>query len=148
MPARPFFFDQRYLTAARTDRAPDRVYRNWDAPRLDAGGYYLSRSGDDGLTRLDQLVLPGRFSLPLFRGAELTLSYQARRLDAGSGPETPYAGRYYRYINNPAARTDRLIETRWVHLTPSRPSDRRTGGLSPGRLDHPPQRPDRPDGRL
>lgn len=111
-----FFFDQRYLTAARTDRAPDRVYRNWDAPRLDAGGYYLSRSGDDGLTRLDQLVLPGRFSLPLFRGAELTLSYQARRLDAGSGPETPYAGRYYRYINNPAARTDRLIETRWVHL--------------------------------
>ena len=67
------------------------------------------------MSQLDQFVFPARLSLPFKRGGELSFTWETRRLDAGPIPDAPYAGAYYRYLNDPAARTGRLTRSQWVH---------------------------------
>jgi tetratricopeptide (TPR) repeat protein len=95
-----FFFDRGApLTAAQLDPAPDRCYTHADSPRLETFLYHRSRDGRDGLSRLEETAWPVTAAFATELGRQWSASLTGRYLSSGEAPESPRAGRFFRYRN-------------------------------------------------
>ena len=80
------------------DDDPDACFANADSPWTDASVDFRYRSGDPGLSRLNEISFPVSATIPLPSGQQLTFSHVYKRLDS-SDPSAFRAGSYYWYQN-------------------------------------------------
>jgi Flp pilus assembly protein TadD len=103
----PFFFDRGApVTAAQLDRNPDRCYRNADSPRMEAFLYHRSKQGDGKFGDIEETALPITFVYPTALGNQWSAAVTPKYLSGNSGPSTPQAGRYYRFLDGAAKKQD------------------------------------------
>lgn len=96
------WYNDRYgpITASQIYNEKETCYYNCASPVLEASAYFRDKSGDAGLSKLRELSFPLRFHYPVRKGREWVFSLIPIRLDSGSAPDNPYAGSYFRYIND------------------------------------------------
>lgn len=103
----PFFFDRGApITAAQLDRNPDRCYRNADSPRMEAFLYHRSKQGDGKFGDIEETALPITFVYPTALGNQWSAVVTPKYLSGNSGPSTPQAGRYYRFLDGATKKQD------------------------------------------
>jgi Flp pilus assembly protein TadD len=103
----PFFFDRGApVTAAQLDRNPERCFRNADSPRMEAFLYHRSKQGDGKFGDLEETALPITLVYPTTLGNQWSAAVTPKYLSGNSGPSTPQAGRYYRFLGGVAKKQD------------------------------------------
>jgi tetratricopeptide (TPR) repeat protein len=103
-----------YISAAQTLSDPQKCFYNCDKPWLEIAPHYSFREGDAGTSRFSQYALPIFLHQPLSGGRSLSFGVAVRYLDAGRAEGKPYAGSYYRVIDNPTMRVENMITERTV----------------------------------
>jgi len=93
---------QRFRRAAAIQAPQDACFHNCDQPDAGIGALYRYKQGDQGISRLGHLRIPAEMRSPLADGGMWRGGVTTHILDAGSGPEAPYMGSYYRWIENTA----------------------------------------------
>jgi len=103
------------IRAAQTHPESGRgtCYANCDAPWLDTGVRFRSVSGDDGLSRLDELSFPIQYHRPAANGGKWTVRLAPRLLSTGKAPQDAYMGSFYSYLDQGQRRQSPLDQT-WV----------------------------------
>lgn len=111
------YYRQGYpLRAAQAYRGLDSPYSGWAEPWLEDAAVFRRRSGDDGLSRLDQAKLLIKGHYPVAHGRQWHVSLAASRLDAHAAPSPPPAGSFFRFINE--NRQERALVTSLRGLEP------------------------------
>ena len=94
-----FFFRQRSpIMAAQVYSDPGTSYYHADSPSLRVSPYFWSKSGDDGISRLDEFVFPFSASFPFQWGSEAKFSLITKDLLAGDAPQKPFVGNFFRGV--------------------------------------------------
>ena len=91
------------IRAAQTYRGDDAPYVHYQTPSFRSTAGYRFKDGEAGLSELAQITLPLLYHHPLENGRDLVLGAKIKHLDIGQTLGPPYAGQYYRYIDDPAA---------------------------------------------
>ena len=86
------------VTASQVFDDPEACFVNADASRIDASVYFRHRSGDPGLSRLNEIAFPISAGIAFPLGHQLTFSHVYKQLDS-SDPSAFRAGSYYWYQN-------------------------------------------------
>jgi tetratricopeptide (TPR) repeat protein len=85
----------RNITAAQvTEESTDSCYYNADRPWVDAGFSVRDKSGDSGLSKLNEQISNLSIHYPVSGGRELALSVRHIALDSGTPPALAFAGRF------------------------------------------------------
>jgi len=93
------YFYEKYkapIMASQVLDAPDACFANADAPGINASVYFRHRSGDPGLSRLNEIAFPVSTSISFPFGHQLTFSHVYKQLNS-SDPSAFRAGSYYWY---------------------------------------------------
>ncbi len=102
-----YFFDRGApVTAAQLDRDPGRCYANADTPRLEIFGIHRRKEGDSGFSKLAETAFPITLAYPTELGRTWSVTLTPKALDAGSAPDRPRAGRYFRNLNGRPVQQD------------------------------------------
>lgn len=109
-----FYQRESPIRAAQTFKSSDSCYYNCDTPWGELFGYYRHRDGDAGLSKLTELAFPIRFHYPMQYGREWVVNITPKYLDAGRAPSEPYAGKFYRSLNDPNVNADSFDDSLWV----------------------------------
>jgi tetratricopeptide (TPR) repeat protein len=105
--AADYLFSQKApVTAAQVDAAPDACYRGAASPRLEAFVTHKNKTGDDGTSKLAETSFPTTLVYPTRWGNQWSLSATPRHLSSGDAPDTPFAGRFYRFLNGDPQKND------------------------------------------
>jgi len=102
------------ITAARTYSGKGTCYANCDAPWAESVPYGRWRTGDAGLSRLSEVGVPLGVRIPWKRDMQWRFTLTPAWLDSGEAPRNPYAGSYYRFIEQPGMTPRSLLRTVWV----------------------------------
>ena len=108
------FASQRPIRAAQAYDGTDSCYVGCDTPWAEFFPNYRFIEGEPGLSQFKTASLPMRMHYPASKGREWIFGVNTMHMDAGSAPESPFAGSYYRRVNDPSAEIDELIESRAV----------------------------------
>jgi tetratricopeptide (TPR) repeat protein len=101
------------VTAAQVDPSPDACYAGAASPRMEAFVYHKNKTGDDGTSELSETSFPMTLVYPARWGKQWSLSATPRYLSSGDAPDTPFAGRFYRFLNGDPQKND-LEDGIWV----------------------------------
>lgn len=110
-----YFRRERPVTAAGIVQDPGNCYHNATSPRAESFFYGYRRTGDDGTSLLREWAFPQAFHVPLDLGGatEVSATVTPRHLSAGGGPDIPYAGSHYRWLNG-EGRKQQWVTSDWV----------------------------------
>jgi tetratricopeptide (TPR) repeat protein len=98
--AADFFFSRGApVSAAQVDDDDQRCYTGAGALRIEATAYHKYKSGDDGTSKLSESAFPVTLAYPTPLGNTWSVSLTPKYLSSGNAPDTPFAGRYYRFLN-------------------------------------------------
>lgn len=103
------------MTASYIYNGEETCYGNCNSPVLDLSGYYRNKSGDKGLSKLNEFSVPLRFHYPVRAGKEWVFSITPLYLNSGDAPSAVYAGHYFRYINESSAKQRDLTDSLTVY---------------------------------
>ena len=108
------FASQRPIRAAQAYDGADSCYVDCDTPWAELFPNYRFIEGEPGLSQFKAASFPMRMHYPAPKGREWVFGVNPMHLDAGAAPRSPFAGSYYRRVNDPSAEIDELIESRTV----------------------------------
>ncbi|MEW6603025.1 MAG: tetratricopeptide repeat protein, partial [Nitrospirota bacterium] len=91
------------MTAAYIFEGEETCYKNCNSPVIEFSGNYRHKSGDKGLSRLNEFSFPLRFHYPVRTGREWVFSITPIYLNSEDAPSAVYTGHYYRYLNDTRA---------------------------------------------
>lgn len=97
------------VKAARTWDKPGTCYYKADAGSVEISSIHRAKSGDAGLSKLDETVFPVTYSHVGDGGIRFDYSIKAIRLSSGSAPDKPLAGSYYNQEQK-----NKLITSLWT----------------------------------
>ncbi|MBI5664319.1 MAG: BCSC C-terminal domain-containing protein [Nitrospirae bacterium] len=103
------------MTASYIYDGEETCYRNCSSPVLDFSGYYRNKSGDSGLSKLNEFSFPLKLHYPVRAGKEWVVSITPIYLNSGDAPSAVYAGHYFRYIHDSSAKQRDLTDSATVY---------------------------------
>ncbi|MEQ9619607.1 MAG: cellulose synthase subunit BcsC-related outer membrane protein [Deltaproteobacteria bacterium] len=80
------------ITASQIDSDPEAPYHNIDKPSFEFNPSYGHKSGDSGISELNDLAFPAVFSYPLKWGNDIRFSFAPHWLYSGDAPSSPFVG--------------------------------------------------------
>lgn len=80
------------LTAAGIHSDPEAPYYNAQKPSFEFQPWFGYKTGDSGISELNQLAFPLTFSYPFKQGNDIRFSFTTRWLDSGDTPSSPFVG--------------------------------------------------------
>lgn len=80
------------ITASQIDPDPKAPYHNIDKPSFEFNSSFRHKSGDSGISELNDLAFPVVFSYPHKWGNDIRFSFAAHWLYSGDTPSSPFVG--------------------------------------------------------
>ncbi len=84
------------IRAAQVYDNPDTRYYNAANPGVELFPHFRFKSGDNGLSRLNEIVYPLSGNIPFHWGNEFKISFDTKKLMAGNSPQRPFVGKAFR----------------------------------------------------
>lgn len=106
-----FYKNNAPIKAASLSEGENVCYANCDTPALELSGYLRNKTGDEGLSKLQEISFPVRFHYPVSNGDEWIFSITPISLDSGSAGAVPYAGHYFRHLNDNSSKRRSLTDS-------------------------------------
>lgn len=102
------------LLASHVYSANERAcYYREQFPQIKIETAYRYKSGDEGFSELKELRMPISFHYPIRDGQKLSLRIIPRYVNSGSAGQTPYMGKYYKYLNGDPQKNN-PINSKWL----------------------------------
>lgn len=93
----------------------DRSVSGKDPAWLESNVYVRSKEGDPGFSRMQELGMPLAYHQPIGEDGELSVKVTTKALNADKPlDDKPYAGKYYRNVDNPDTQQRDMEHTLWV----------------------------------
>lgn len=80
------------VTASQINSNPQAPYHNINKPSFEFNPLFRHKSGDSGVSELNDLAFPVVFSYPYRLGNDIRFSFASHRLYAGDAPSSPFVG--------------------------------------------------------